>query len=81
MGPRSVTGSVKTVTDKGLVVLGHEQGQKDKEWAFAFDGNTRIDAGGQAKLATELREGDAVVVSYVSRDGKIIAQIVKVGAR
>ncbi|HWP77440.1 MAG TPA: hypothetical protein VNU03_23150, partial [Methylomirabilota bacterium] len=26
MGLRSVTGSVKTATEKGLVVMGHEQG-------------------------------------------------------
>lgn len=80
MGTRSVTGSVKTATDKGLVVVGHEEGQPDKEWAFAFDGSTRIDAGGKSRPATELREGDAVTVSYTNRDGKIIAQNVKVNA-
>ena len=42
MGPRTVTGSVKTATEKGLVVVGHEQGQKDKEWAFALDAGTRV---------------------------------------
>ena len=81
MGPRSVTGSVKTATDKGLVVIGHEEGQKDKEWAFAFDGNTRIDADGKMRPATELRAGDAVTVSYTNRDGKIVAQDVRVNAR
>ena len=80
MGTRSVTGSVKTATDKGLVVVGHEEGQPDKEWAFAFDGSTRIDAGGKSRPATELREGDAVTVSYTNRDGKIIAQNGKVNA-
>ena len=30
---------------------------------------------------TELREGDAVTVSYTNRDGKIIAQNVKANAR
>src|SRR6185295_423416 len=53
IGTRSVTGSVKTATDKGLVVVGHEEGQQDKEWAFAFDGSTRID--GKPRPATELR--------------------------
>lgn len=81
MGTRSVMGSVKTATDKGLVVVGHEEGQQDKEWAFAFDGSTRIDADGKPRPATELREGDAVTVSYTNRDGKIIAQNVKVNAR
>jgi len=81
MVPRSVTGSVKSVTDKGLVVMGHEQGQKDKEWAFALDGSTRIDANGKTRLVTELRAGDAVTVSYTDRDGKIIAEMVKVNAR
>ena len=81
LGTRSVTGSIKTATDKGLVVVGHEEGQQDKEWAFAFDGSTRIDADGKPRPATELREGDAVTVSYTNRDGKIIAQNVKVNAR
>ncbi|HWW93246.1 MAG TPA: hypothetical protein VN375_07770 [Vicinamibacteria bacterium] len=81
MGTRSVTGSVKTATDKGLVVVGHEEGQQDKEWAFAFDGSTRIDADGKSRPATELREGEGVTVSYTNRDGKIIAQNVKVNAR
>ena len=37
LGTRSVTGTVKKTTDKGLVVVGRETGQKDKEWAFVFD--------------------------------------------
>jgi hypothetical protein len=70
---------VKRTTDNGLVVVGRETGQKDKEWAFARDAGTRIDAGG--KSATELREGDAVTVTYTNRDGKIVAQSVKVNTR
>jgi hypothetical protein len=81
IGVRSVTGSVKTATEKGLVVVGHEPGQKDKEWAFAFDGNTHVHADGMTRPATELREGDAVTVSYTSRDGKMVAQGVKVNRR
>jgi|SRR5258705_7655424 ribosomal protein S17 len=78
VGMRSVTGTVKKTTEKGLVVVGRETGQKDKEWAFVLDANTRIEAGG--KSATELREGDAVTVTYTNRDGKIVAQRVKVNA-
>lgn len=79
VGTRSVTGTVKKTTDKGFVVVGHETGQKEKEWAFALDAGTRIDAGG--KSATALREGDAVTVTYTNRDGKIVAQSVKVNTR
>ena len=75
---RSVTGSVKMATDKGLVVVGREAEQKDKEWAFALDSATRIEAGGTMKAAADLREGDAVTVTYTSRDGKIVAQRVTV---
>jgi hypothetical protein len=78
VGMRSVTGTVKKMTEKGLVVLGRETGQKDKEWAFVLDAGTRIEAGG--KSATDLREGDAVTVTYTNRDGKIVAQSVKVNA-
>lgn len=68
-------------TDKGLVVVGREKGQKDKEWAFALDPATRIEAGGKVQGASELREGEAVTVTYTNRDGKIVAQSVKVNAR
>lgn len=85
LGTRSVTGTVKKTTDNGLVVVGRETGrkddQKDKEWAFAMDPATRIDAGGKVKAASELREGDPVTVTYTNRDGKIVAQNVKVNAR
>ena len=74
----SVTGTVKTAQDNGLVVTARETGKKDREWAFVLDAGTRIDAGG--KSATELREGDAVTVTYTNRDGKIVAQSVKVNA-
>jgi hypothetical protein len=76
VGMRSVTGTVKKTTDKGLVVLGRETGQKDKEWAFVLDAGTRIDAGGKSEA--RLREGDAVTVTYTNRDGKIVAQNITV---
>jgi hypothetical protein len=78
---RSVTGTVKTATDKGIVVMGHETGKKDRQWAFALDAGTRIDAGGQARGATELRQGDPVTVAYTNRDGKVVAQSVTVKPR
>ena len=81
IGPRTVTGTVKATTDKGFVVVGRETGQKDKEWAFALDGATRVDAGGKARTAKDLREGDPVTVTYTNRDGKIVAQSVTVNAK
>jgi hypothetical protein len=75
---RSVTGKVKMTTDKGLVVVGREKGQKDKEWALALEPATRIEAGGKVQVGRELREGEAVTVTYTNRDGKIVAQSVKV---
>lgn len=81
MATRSVTGTVKATTDNGFVVVGHEAGQKDKEWAFALDGATRINAEGKARTAKDLREGDPVTVTYTNRDGKIVAQSVQVKAK
>jgi len=81
IGPRTVTGTVKATTDKGFVVVGRETGQKDKEWAFAVDGATRVNAVGKAQTAKELREGDPVTVTYTNRDGKIVAQRVTVNAK
>lgn len=81
MAARTVTGTVKKATDGGFVVVGREAGQKDKEWAFALDAGTRIDAGGKTKAVTDLREGDPVTVTYTNRDGKIVAQSVKVNTR
>ena len=79
VGTRSVTGTVKETTDKALVVFGHETGNKDQEWAFVVDANTRIGAGGRG--ASELRQGDAVTVTYTTRDGKVVAQSVSVKPR
>ena len=81
IGPRTVTGTVKATTDKGFVVVGRETGQKDKEWAFALDGTTRVNAVGKARTAKDLREGDPVTVTYTNRDGKIVAQSVTVNAK
>jgi Cu/Ag efflux protein CusF len=78
LGARSVTGTVKKTTDNGFVVVGRESGQKDREWAFVLDEGTRINADGKVRAAKELREGDAVTVTYTNRDGKIVAQSVKV---
>jgi hypothetical protein len=75
---------VKKTTDNGFVVVGREAGQKEqkeKEWAFAVDPATRIEAAGKVKAATELREGDPVTVTYTTRDGKVVAQSVMVGVR
>lgn len=81
VGTRSVTGTVKTATDKGLVVMGHEAGQKDREWAFVLDAGTRIDASGQVRAASNLRQGDPVTVTYTTRDGKVIAQSITMTTR
>ena len=81
VGARRVTGTVKTTTDKGIVVVGRETGKKDREWAFALDAGTRIDAGGQVRGASDLRQGDPVTVAYTNRNGKIVAQSVTVTTR
>ena len=81
VGTRSVTGTVKSTTDKGIVVVGRETGEKNREWAFALDAGTRIEAGGQVRGANDLRQGDPVTVTYTNRDGKIVAQSVTVNNR
>lgn len=63
VGTRSVTGTVKKTTDKGIVVVGRETGKKDREWAFVVDAGTRINAGGQVRGASDLRQGDPVTVT------------------
>jgi hypothetical protein len=81
VGTRSVTGTVTRTMDKGIVVVGRETGEKDREWAFALDTGTRIQAGGQVRAANDLRQGDPVTVTYTNRDGKIVAQSVTVNSR
>ena len=81
LGTRSVTGTVKQTTDKGIVVVGRETGTKDREWAFVLDAGTRIDAAGQVRGAGDLRQGDPVTVTYTDRDGKVVAQSVTVNPR
>ena len=82
VGARSVTGTVKKTTEQGIVVVGHESGKKNREWAFVLDADTRIDAGGgQVRGASDLRQGDPVTVTYATRDGKVVAQSVTVKPR
>jgi hypothetical protein len=81
VGTRSVTGTVKRTMDKGIVVVGRETGEKDREWAFTLDAGTRIEAGGQVRGANDLRQGDPVTVTYTNRDGKVVAQSVTVNSR
>jgi hypothetical protein len=81
VGTRSVTGTVKQTTDKGIVVVGRETGEKDREWAFALEAGTRVKAGGQVRGVNDLRAGDPVTVTYTNRDGKIVAQSVTVNSR
>ncbi len=76
-----ITGTVKATTDNGIVVVGRDTGNTDREWTFVVDGGTRIEAGGQTRTATDLRQGDPVTVTYTSRDGKVVAQIVTVNPR
>jgi hypothetical protein len=80
LGTRSVTGTVKNTTANGLVIVGRESGQDEKEWAFALDTSTRIDAGGKPQ-AGALRAGDPVTVMFTDRDGKIVAQSIKVNSQ
>ena len=61
----------------GSVVVGRDTGEKDREWAFALEAGTRIDAAGQARESSDLREGDRVTVTYTNRDGKIVAQTLR----
>ena len=78
---RRVTGTVKATTDNGIVVVGRDTGNTDREWAFVVDAGTRIEGGGQARAASDLRQGDPVTVTYMSRDGKVVAQSVTVNPR
>lgn len=80
LGTRSVTGTVKNATANGLVIVGRETGQDEKEWAFAVDTGTRVDAG-EKEQAAALRAGDPVTVTFTDRDGKIVAQSIKVNSQ
>jgi hypothetical protein len=77
----SVTGTVKTATDNGLVVIGLEPGNTQREWVFAITDQTRITAGGQARPVNGLKAGDSVTVTYDDRDGKVTADLVTVNPR
>lgn len=77
----SVTGTVKTATDAGIVVVGLEPGNTHREWVFAVDDRTRIEAGGQTRPVTALKAGDSVTVTYDDRGGKVIAERVTVNPR
>ena len=80
METQKVTGTIKAATDDGIVVLGRDTGNTDREWAFVVDAGTQV-AGGQARAARDLRQGDHVTVTYTNRDGQVVAQSVTVSPR
>jgi hypothetical protein len=71
----NVMGTVKTTASDAIVVVGREN-DKDREWAFAIDGKTTIRKGQQAAVATDIKPGDRVSVTYTQRGGKVVAQTV-----
>lgn len=74
---RRVDGVVKSVQPDGFVVSGKEQ-NKERDWAFAITDKTMMKHGAKPTGRDALKPGDAVVVSYVEQDGKVIAQTVTV---
>lgn len=80
----TMEGTVKTTQADGIVVRGKEQAKvgkesgKDREWAFTVNDKTTIRRGQKTVMATELKAGDAVTVSYTEDGGKVIAQSVNV---
>ena len=77
MNPRSVTGTVKAMTDGGFVVEGKDPSGKVRDYAFVLDGGTRMEAPPGGGSPRALRQGDPVAVTYAERDGKIVAESVK----
>jgi hypothetical protein len=77
----SVTGTVKTATDAGIVVVGLEPGNTQREWVFAVDDRTQIELGGQTRPVTAIKAGDSVTVTYDDRGGKVMAERVTVNPR
>jgi hypothetical protein len=75
--PKTITGSVKSTADDGIVVSGVEKGQ-DREWAFSVDEKTTIRKGEKAVSRAELKAGDSVTVSYTDAGGKVVARTVTV---
>lgn len=70
---KTVTGKVRSVDTATLVV--QVSGKAPKEYAFALAGST-IKVGGKEGTSTDLKGGDAVQVSYVEADGRLIAKTV-----
>ena len=74
---RNVSGTVRSVNQDTLVVAGRDKG-KDAEWTFAVEPTTNIRKGSKSIVASDLKNGDAVQVRYVERDGKAMAQSIRV---
>ena len=72
---KTVSGTVKSATKDGLVVMGKE-GDKEKEYAFSIDDKTMVRKGSQPGSLSDLRPGDRVTVNFAGRDGKAFAQSV-----
>jgi Domain of unknown function (DUF5666) len=76
---RNISGTVRSVSGETLVVAGRDKG-KEAEWTFAVEPTTNIRKGSKSIVAADLKAGDAVQVRYVERDGKSMAQSIRVNA-
>ena len=74
----TVSGKVKSVAVNSLVV--QVSGKTPKEYAFDLTG-AKIKVAGKDAIVADLKEGDAVRVSYLEADGKLIAKTVTARAK
>lgn len=74
---KTVSGTVKSVDATNLVVT--VSGKTPKQYTFAL-GETTVKVGAKEGVAMDLKEGDAVRVTYTESDGKLSARSVVVKA-
>jgi hypothetical protein len=74
---RNVIGTVRSSSPDTVVVTGREKG-KDAEWTFAVDVTTDIRKGSKAIVPTSIKPGDGVQVRFVERNGRAVAEWIRV---
>jgi Cu/Ag efflux protein CusF len=77
---RSVAGHVTKVDPSAKTLTVREDGTTEEAHEMTFEelSGARIIAAGKAEKLVQLRQGDAVTVKYVERNGKSIAERIDV---
>ena len=75
---KTTTGTVKSASADGLMLVTMGKDKKEKEWAFVLDKDTKITKAKKAIEVKDITAKDSATVVYADADGKMVAKTVTI---